>query len=123
MPHPDPRTPRPQRRPLVALALCALLPGCLMAGGGNRIEFDEDIRLPVRFASPAACEAFHAGLDLSDRAPFTRGRGFYVLLLAGGGERVFHETQHWNAQVRRADADADGTITEDEATRYRASVG
>jgi hypothetical protein len=71
-------------------------------GGGHRTEYDEAIRYPVRFSSAGAARDFHAALEESDREPYTDEGGFVVLLIAGGGRDVYHETQHYNAQVRRS---------------------
>lgn len=105
------------RRAAFLLAL-PFLAGCIAMGGGRLIEFDEEARYEVKFENSEAARVFYEGLDLSDRDDYTEEGGFVVLLLVGGGESVFFETEHYNAQVRRADADRDGTISEEEASAY-----
>ena len=107
---------------LVVAAALPLVGGCLAMGGGEKTCFDEDERITVRFANRTASNAFYQGFARADRGDYTDGGGFFVLLLAGGGGSLFHETQFYNAQVRRADVDRDGEITEEEALGYREAV-
>jgi hypothetical protein len=108
---------------LVVAAALPLVGGCLAMGGGEKTRFDEAERIAVRFANRTASNAFYEGFANADRGDFTDGGGFFVLLLAGGGGSTFYETHFYNAQVRRADVDRDGEITEEEALGYRDAVG
>ena len=107
---------------VVAIAALPFACGCLAGGGGEKTVFDESERYQVRFANRDASRAFHEGLASADREDYTDGGGFFVLFLAGGGGSTFYETQFYNAQVRRADIDRDGEITEEEALDYRDAV-
>ena len=115
---------RGRSRRLIAVGLAALpfVSSCLAMGGGDKTLFDESQRYSVRFANRNASHAFYEGLGRADRDDYTDGGGFVVLFLAGGGGSVFHETPFYNAQVRRADVDRDGEITEEEALDYLAQV-
>ena len=67
----------------------------------------------------SASVSIAGGVARADRGDYRDGGGFFVLLIAGGGGSTFYETQFYNAQVRRADIDRDGVITEEEAIEYR----
>lgn len=107
---------------LVGLAALPFVCSCLAMGGGKETLFNESERTPVRFANRSASHAFYEGLARADRTDYTDGGGFFVLFLAAGGGNTFHETEFYNAQVRRADIDLDGEITEEEALDYRGLV-
>ena len=104
------------------LAILPLVSGCLAFGGGYEIRFDESLRYPVRFSSIEAAGLFHEGLDRANRDHFTEGGGFGILFVFGHGGGVFHETEFYNAQVRAADADRDGNITDEEAAAYHERI-
>ena len=104
---------------LVCTLFCVFTSGCLIMGGGKETHFEEDIRLRVRFQSLAASTDFHDGMNRSDREWYIDAGGITVPFLFLGGGVVFHETQHYNAQVRMADVDGDSLITDDEASAYR----
>ena len=104
----------------VFLALSSLfVSGCVVMGGGDEVIFEEALRYEVQFESVVASRDFYRGLEASDREGFTEASGFVIAgLFAYGGDR-FYETQHYNAQVRRADVDGDSLITDAEASAYR----
>ena len=106
------------KRYLIPILLFPLVCGCVVMGGGHEIVFDEEHRLPVRFASVAASDAFHDGLEMADPDEFEEAGGFVVFGLVAMGGEIFHETQFYNAQVRLADVDRDGVIDDAEASRY-----
>lgn len=115
-------------RALRRIAACglALLPifssGCLYLGASERIDFDEAKRLPVKCASAQAARDFHAAIRLSDKDEYTDKGGWVMALLLARGHSLYHETAHYNAAVRRADVNRDGTITEEEAQSFLAEV-
>lgn len=110
-----------------AVVLCSVvvatsLSGCLAISTKQRIETDEKSRVSVKFESAEAAAIFHAKLDTSkiDRnAPFfgktTFGIPFIVLI----DHRILYETTYYNAQVRKADINADGNITLEEANNLK----
>ncbi len=103
----------------LGLALASLLiSSCVVVGATKRTEIDEAGRLPVRFPSVQAAHDFHEGLRQSDRAAYTDASGLAVPLLFGRATETYHETAHYNAEVRLADVDRDGAITEEEARAY-----
>ena len=105
------------------LALLPLLStGCVVVGGAKRTEFEEAQRLPVKFSSATAAQDFHEGLRLSDREPYTDASGFVAPFLFARGSATYHETAHYNAEVRLADVDRDNEITEAEARAYASQV-
>ena len=116
----------PPARIRPALLGLALLPlwtsGCLFAGGTKRTEFVEQDRILVRFPTAQAAHDFHAGLRQSDREAYTDAGGFVVPFLVAGGGARYHETAHYNAEVRLADVNRDNNITEAEARDYLAYV-
>ena len=105
-----------------ATLLPLLITGCLFVGGTKRIEFDKARRISVRFSSVKAAHDFHEGLRRSDRDAYTDEGGFVVPLIVARGGKVYHETEHYNAEVRLADVNRDGEITEEEAQAYLAYV-
>lgn len=107
---------------LATLFLSAISSGCLFVGGAKRIESDEAARIPVRFAGTEAAREFHEALSRSDIEPYTGMSGFVVPFVIARGEGVYHETLHYNAAVRMADVDRDGSITIEEARSYVAYV-
>ena len=114
------RTETPLR--LACLLACFLMPalttGCLFAGGAKRIEVDEATRIHVKFSGADAARDFHEAFSRSDAEPFTAMSGYVVPFLVARGEGVYHETLHYNAAVRLADIDRDGSITAQEARNY-----
>lgn len=96
--------------------------GCLFVGGTRRIEFDEESRTAVKFSCVEAAHDFHEGLRLSDPEPYTDVSGFAAPFIAARAGGVYHETDHYNAEVRLADVNRDRTITEEEAEAYLAYV-
>ena len=95
-----------------------LLSGCVVMDGGMRVAIDESSRLPVQFEDRASFEAFHEGLARSSRDDYTDVSGFGIPFVAFSARAVFHETHHFNAQVRMTDVDRDGTISSEEAAAY-----
>ena len=111
------------RPSLLGLALLPLFTsGCLFAGGTKRTEFEESERILVRFPTAQAAHDFHAGLRQSDREAYTDASGFVVPFLFVRGGARYHETAHYNAEVRLADVNRDNDITEAEARDYLAYV-
>lgn len=105
------------------LALLPLLTtGCLFVGGTQRTEFEEAKRIPVKFRSTRAAHDFHEGLRQSDREAYTDVGGFVMPFLVARGGELYHETAHYNAEVRLADVNRDSDITEEEAQAYLAYV-
>ncbi|MEM7306567.1 MAG: hypothetical protein AAF682_07850 [Planctomycetota bacterium] len=117
---------RPVHARRLAVLGTALLPllctGCLAVGLTERSEFEEAQRTPVKFPSARAADDFHAGLRESDREVYVEANTFVVPFLVARRSELYHETDHYNAEVRRADVDRDGEITEDEARTYLGSV-
>lgn len=108
---------------VLGIALLSLLTsGCLYAGGSKRIEFEETDRILVKFSTALAAQDFHDGLRQSSREDYTEGGGFLVPFLIARGGAVYHETAHYNAEVRLADVNRDSDITETEAQAYLAFV-
>ena len=105
-------------RAATILALLSLPTGCLCVGGSQQTKFNEVERIAVKFPSARAAQDFHDGLEQSDRKAFTETHGFVVPLLFARGGELYHETVHYNAEVRLADVDRDGEITEAEAQEY-----
>ena len=105
----------------LAAAMALVLPGCAVGYMSFQHEIDERARAPVRFASPLAARAFHSVLAQRLAAPKHGGTStvyvpipfVLVVVLA-----TVHETEFYNAQVKRADQDSDGTISEQEAQSY-----
>lgn len=92
--------------------------GCLFVGGTEWTEFEEAKRIPVKFLSVGAAHDFHEGLRRSDREAYTDARGFVMPFLVARGGKFYHETAHYNAEVRLADVNRDSDITEEEAQAY-----
>ncbi len=92
--------------------------GCLYLGESRQTDFDESKRTAVRFATARAARQFHDGFRSSDREAHTDHDAFVMPFLVAQGEWVYHETAHYNAEVRLADVDRDGSITEEEAHAY-----
>ena len=107
---------------LLPLGLAVVCSGCLFMGGGDRVEIDEERRYRVQFSSVEAARVFHRALEASDHDLFVNEGGFMIPFVAFAGGSVFHETDHYNAQVRLADVDRNGEITEEEASAYEAYV-
>lgn len=105
-------------RTVATMACATLLSGCVFGGGGQHITYEESIRLQVSFASVVASSVFHSALEEADRGDFTEGGGMFILFVFALGGANFHETQFYNAQVRIADANRNGVITEEEAENY-----
>ena len=104
--------------PWMSVALVPVLSGCLVMRGARSVEVEEQERIAVRFESSTAADVFFEALARSSREDHTDERGFAVPFLAIGGETIFHETRHFNAQVRMADVDRDGNISQTEAAAY-----
>ena len=90
-------------------------------GGTKKTSYEGD-RLTVKFESVDASKEFYRGMSNADRADFIDGGGFVILFVFGRGSATFHETRFYNAQVRQADVNRDGLITEEEAKSYRKNV-
>ncbi|MCI0650949.1 MAG: hypothetical protein L0Z55_03605 [Planctomycetes bacterium] len=106
----------------LALAALPLVCGCLVMGGGNRLRYVATPRLEVSFSSIAAADEFYRGIAAADRGDYTEGGGFFVIPLLVMGGATFHETEFYNAQVRRTDVDRDTVISDAEAAAYRAAM-
>ena len=107
------------RASILLIGLAPLLSSCLLAHGGTKVIVVEEPRIDVSFESGQAADDFYRGLYDSDRSTYTDAGGYYLIGVAMGGGSTFHETAHYNAQVRQADIDGDGVITEAEAKGYR----
>lgn len=106
------------RASILLIGLAPLLSGCLLAHGGTKVFVNEASRSHVSFESGQAADDFYRGLHDSDRSTYSDTHGYYLVGIAMGGGITFHETAHYNAQVRQADIDIDGVITEGEAKGY-----
>ncbi|MGE3164066.1 MAG: hypothetical protein AB7O52_04125 [Planctomycetota bacterium] len=107
------------RARVFVLFVVPFLSGCLIMGGGNRVEFDDEIRYDVYFESPKAAREFYEAFDGSNRDRFVRGGGVIIPFVWATGGMTYYETQHFNDMVRRIDADRDDCITEAECAAYR----
>lgn len=102
---------------LLCTLTLSLASGCTLAGG-HRVIIHEKERISVRFENLNASKLFYKGMNESDRDDFTDHGGMLVLGIGMGGGEAFHETAYYNAQVRMADIDRNGVITEAEAGAY-----
>ena len=95
--------------PVVALVL---LNGCIVLN--RKVEFAGE-RQSVSFASTQAAKIFH---DSMNRPKLYHSDIRYTIIVPAGVvefNQVLHEVEFYNAQVRHADANRDGIITEEEA--------
>lgn len=107
-------------RSIVAIALLAasaLSSGCLTLYSKTEVLRGDEQRVPVRYESARAAEAFRRGME---RHSAEQGNTSFWLPFVTLYERrkVLSPEAHFNAQVRCCDADQDGLITEEEAYVY-----
>lgn len=102
------------------LAACLLVlcfaSGCLVNIAGTKVVEPSAERMPVDFESDEGMKAFVR--QVAQRYPAERNAGggyFGVPFLIGVSERrVLSENAHFNAAVRRADINGDGTLSDAE---------
>ena len=97
---------------LVIVVLFLFSNGCVAVS--RRVEYSDVERLKIRFEGVAAAKAFWSSFHRLK--PYHSDMNWIVSpLLLVRVEWVLHETEFYNAQVRKADVDRDGVITEAEA--------
>jgi hypothetical protein len=116
------------RRKCRALVLVAPLAVCAMAGGGclinsssERVVEPDAPRTGVQFESETAMATFQKEAEHRYRAGGgVQGRGgFGIPFVIGVSEkRVLSENAFYNTQVRKADVNGDGSISDAEARVY-----
>jgi len=102
-----------RRAPLTVLLIVSILAsGCI--GVSRRVETSEENRLQIGFENSEAARLFY--LSMLKPKPYMSDQSIlFAFPFAIGIEWVLHETEWYNHQVRRADIDQDGQISEQEA--------
>lgn len=106
---------------LAAGTLVATSAGCLIMADGERIVRDEEERLPVEFESEQGLIDFQTAVRRRG-TPGARyeGEGSFMipLIIAVDQTRILSQDAFYNDQVRAADVNRDGTLSDAEVTAY-----
>ena len=104
------------------LAICALAGGgCLINSSRTKVIEPDAPRMSVQFQSETAMAAFQKAAENRYRTGGgERGSGAFAIpfVIAASETRVLSENAFYNTQVRKADVDGDGSISEAEARVY-----
>jgi hypothetical protein len=107
---------------------CALLAACAVAGGGclinsssKKVLEPDAPRMSVQFQSETAMAKFQKAVDHRYLAGGgEQGSGAFAVpfVIAASETRVLSENAFYNTQVRKADVNGDGSISDAEARVY-----
>jgi hypothetical protein len=104
------------------LALCAVAGGgCLINSSNEKVLEPDAPRTSVQFESEKAMAAFQKETQNRYRAGGgERGSGAFAIpfVIAASEKRVLSENAFYNTQVKKADVNGDGTISDVEARVY-----
>ena len=104
------------------LTVCALSGGgCLINSSNTKVIEPDAPRTSVQFQSETAMAKFQKAAENRYRAGGgERGSGSFAIpfVIAASETRVLSENAFYNTQVRKADVDGDGTISDAEARVY-----
>ena len=107
---------------VVPLAACAMAGGgCLINSASREVIEPDAPRTTVQFQSEKAMATFQKEVHGRYRAGAgEQGSGAFAVpfVMAVSETRVLSENAFYNTQVRKADVDGNGTITEAEARVY-----
>jgi len=111
------------RSRLGAILAAGLLfvPGCLFHSQHDKVVECDAIRTAVAFENDAAMQRFQHTVNAryAHGAAVQSESDFCIpFLIAVEERRVLSESAWWNTEVVRADADADGTISEAESVAH-----
>lgn len=100
-----------------AVAVLALVPGCLTLFSKTEVVRGEESRRPIRFENAQAAETFNTAMKERSKSMGGAHVGVpFVTLYAKN--RLLSESAHFNDCVARCDTDQDGTITTSEAAIF-----
>ena len=108
---------------LLVLGVAAVGTGCVAVRIRSTVAFDESQAVHGTFASADAAALFYASLNKNTIAsddPAYTSSGVCLPVLVLVHREAIRGTAYYNAQIRKADANMDGTISEIEAFRYAA---
>ena len=104
------------------VAVCALAGGgCLVNSATTKVLEPDAPRMSVKFQSETGMAAFQKAAENRYRAGGgERGSGSFAIpfVVAAAETRVLSENAFYNTQVRKADVDGDGSISDAEARVY-----
>jgi hypothetical protein len=104
------------------LAICAVAAGgCLINSSSEKVLEPDAPRTTVQFESEKAMAAFQKEVQGRYRSGGgERGSGAFAIpfVIAVAEKRVLSENAFYNTQVRNADVNGDGTISDAEARVY-----
>jgi hypothetical protein len=93
-----------------AVALLALVPGCLTLFSKTEVVRGDEQRRPIRFENPQAAEEFNRAVKWKSKSMGGAHLGVPFVTLYSK-DRQLSESAHFNDCVLRCDTDQDGTIT------------
>lgn len=97
-----------------AVALLALVPGCLTLFSKTEVVRGDEPRRPIRFESARAAETFNK--TLKDKSAHLGGTHLGVpFVTLYSKQRQLSDSAHFNDCVARCDTDQDGVVTLAEA--------
>ena len=108
-------------RLLLALLSCLLLGGCLVTTSGTRVIRKDEQRQSVAFESDQGLLDFNTALRQRDSAGARhRGRSSFNIpfIISANSRHVLGRSAYFNDQVRIADVDADGVLSDAEVFAY-----
>ena len=100
-----------------AVALLALVPGCLTLFSKTEVVRGDEQRRPIRFENPQAADAFNTALKDKNASLGGTHLGIPFVTLYSK-DRHLSDSAHFNDCVARCDTDQDGTITYIEAAIF-----
>lgn len=93
-----------------AVALLALVPGCLTLFSKTEVVRGEEPRRPIRFESQQAAEEFNRAVKWKSKSMGGTHMGVPFITLYSK-DRQLSESAHFNDCVLRCDTDQDGVIS------------
>lgn len=107
---------------IAALAVMATLAaGCLLTTHETKLVREDEPRQAVAFESDEGMTEFHAAVNRrADRGARERGRSSFNVpfIVSANTRKVLSRTAFFNDQVRLADINADGTLSDVEVWAY-----